>query len=194
MNFTDAWKTTKQLGIGPILQSYIELEKLFDIIREMQCRSLLEIGSRVGGSLYVLGHAIEAGGTVVSVDRYEREGDVIGIKRVIGQLTKGGYQAQSIVGDSHDMQIVMAVRALEPFDAVFIDGDHTLDGIESDWLDYGIHAMKLCAFHDIASKAGTENEQDAPEHWRKFKRGRATHEFKDPELNYGIGVVIMAHP
>jgi hypothetical protein len=41
-------------------------------------------------------------------------------------------------------------RDAEPFDAVFIDGDHSFDWAWADYQNVGRHA-RICAFHDICN-------------------------------------------
>jgi len=113
--------------------------------------SILEIGSKYGQTLFMLASAM-AGKRVVSVDlpNIPPWGDTSedSLRGIISDLKKTGYDAHLFLGDSKDPEIVEKVKSLGPFDMVFIDGDHTYDGVKRDWENYG-SLGKIVVFHDI---------------------------------------------
>jgi cephalosporin hydroxylase len=157
--------------------------------------SILEIGSRFGYTLVDLAHCMNGKGRVVSVDLPDAEGwndrlsaeAIAHLTRNLQQLRDEGYDVHFFEGDSKDPEIVEAVNRLGPFDTVFIDGDHTHEGVVSDWLNYG-HLGKQVIFHDI-------REPQPPEWmgmgvwklWNVIKEEPNTEQFLAPGSKMGIG-------
>lgn len=180
-----------------LLQVEEEIDGLADIIRSEGCRSLLEIGSKFGGSLDRLARAMPVGSTVVSVDLpggtrlWEQSRK--SLMQTVDGLIKDGYNARIIWGDSTDPNVIERVKALGPFDAVFIDANHTMPFLEKDWANYGPMG-RIVAFHDIAWHRAPEwvgTRIDAPQFWDRIKQDYAHREFKlcPTGKNNGIGVL-----
>ena len=77
----------------------------------------------------------------------------------------------------------------EPVDFLFIDGDHSYEGVSRDFALYSslVRPGGLVAFHDVAPRvsAGT----GVPQFWNEFKATHDTQERVAPnEPSYGIGV------
>lgn len=174
-----------------MLQDKAEIDRLADIFKAEGVASFLEIGSNHGGSLWALGKVLPTGGRVVSVD-IETEGSLLEIANEL--RVSLGLEVHVLRGDSADRAIVKKVEALAPFDAVFIDGDHTLSYVIKDWENYGRLARKIVAFHDIAwsrgpSYSGTGIE--VPKLWPQLKADHRHEEIKlcPTGRNNGIGVL-----
>ncbi len=58
-------------------------------------------------------------------------------------------------GNSHDSEIVARVREFVPFDFLFIDGDHSYEGVKADYENYSpmVKPGGMVAFHDIEGAA-----------------------------------------
>lgn len=63
-----------------------------------------------------------------------------------------------IVGDSSSPDVQQQCRNLGPFDVVFIDGDHSYEGVRKDWEFAQSLSPRLVAFHDIAVAIKHRNE------------------------------------
>lgn len=167
-----------------------EIDVLIGLMNEMGCRSYLEVGSKFGASLWRVAKGLPRGSRVVSVD-LNRNGD--SLQSCIHELRRDGYDAHLISGNSMDAKTASAARDLGPYDALFIDGNHKLMYVRSDWETYGPMA-KMVAFHDIGwrrSSPASPNRILVPEFWSGIKDGYRHQEILlDPGQNaYGIGVI-----
>lgn len=175
-----------------------EIDGFADILRAEGVRSYLEIGSKFGGSLSRVAAGIGVPGSfIISVDmpngtKAWRESEKA-LNAVAADLGSKGSMATIIWGDSTDPAVVEQVRALGPFDACFIDANHTLPFVEKDWANYGPMA-RIVAFHDIAWRRAPEwvgTRIDVPQFWDCLKHGYRHQELKfcPTGKNNGIGVL-----
>ena len=118
--------------------------------------SLLEIGSRYGETLKKMANVMQSGANIMSVDlpgaKWGRSNSEDRLKSTINELNLAGYHANLVLGDSHDDDVFNMVNDLAPYDIVFIDGDHSYDGVKSDFKRYGPMAKRIIALHDVASQ------------------------------------------
>ena len=161
--------------------------------------SYLEIGSFSGAAIRLVSTVLPKGARIVAVDKPWKSTKLLQLQQVVKELRQGGYDVRHIIGDSADAKIIAAAKALGPFDAVFIDGDHTLAYVKSDWINYG-SVGRLVGFHDVARDL-PKNEHGGPHQvatfWNEIKVGRRHLEFisaktrarTDGKAAYGIGVV-----
>jgi predicted O-methyltransferase YrrM len=180
-----------------MLQVEAEIAGLGEILRAEGVRSFLEIGSKFGGSVGRLAQYLPRRSRIVSVDlprgtKAWRESEPM-LKGVIAGLKADGHDAHMIWGDSTDPRIVEQVRKLGPFDAIFIDANHTLEFVEKDWANYGPMG-RIVAFHDINWHRAPEwvgVRIDVPQFWERVKADHRHQEFRlcPTGKNNGIGVL-----
>jgi cephalosporin hydroxylase len=176
-----------------IAQDEAEIGAFVNLLRQEQVASYLEIGSRYGGSLWRIAHGLPQGSRVVAVDLPTGPGgkpDAISTLRAcIRELGSIGYDAWLIEGDSQKTEVVRQAKVLGPYDCVFIDGDHTLEGVTSDWKNYGPMA-RLVAFHDVAC-CNPEKPIKTLQFWEQVKKNYRHQEFKlhHTGRHNGIGVL-----
>ena len=132
-----------------------EIQPFIGLLKGHDVKSYLEIGCRHGDTFHAVGSALPKGSLLVAVDlpagaRYENA-----LRCAASDLKKQGQKVVIIIGNSHSDEIVKSVSKHAPFDAVFIDGDHSFDGVRADWRNYGPMG-NLVAFHDISK---TESDQ-----------------------------------
>lgn len=91
---------------------------------------ILEIGYWQGGLHKIF---MDWGMSVVSVD-----------------LNPQGEALDTVIkGDSRDPDIIGRVDALKPYDVVFIDGDHSYEGVSADIKNYGKLPCRFLIFDDF---------------------------------------------
>lgn len=175
---------------GKALQHPQEFAEFVNILVRENVRSYLEIGSKFGGSLWLVASALPRGSLIVSVDLPGPVGSSDALRHIAHRIRKQlGMRVELILGDSHDASTVSRVRSLSPFDAVFIDGDHSMAGVEKDWCDYG-HMAKVVAFHDISWKRVTGGDRiEVPKLWALIKDKYRHHEIRMDRKNNGIGIL-----
>lgn len=181
-----------------IMQVDAEIDALADVFRKEGVKSFLEIGSKFGGSLERLANAMPVGSRVVSVDlprgtrawpQSEAE-----LKATVSRLRLKGYDTHLIWGDSTALDVIDQVRAFGPFDACFVDANHTRSFVERDFSNYGQMA-RIIAFHDIAWHRASDWKDgvriDVPEFWARVKPYYRHEEFRfcPTGKNNGIGVL-----
>lgn len=185
------------LTIAP-MQIPNEIARLLGELERRQPRRVLEIGTANGGSLYLFCEVAAPDAHLVSVD-------------LPGGLFGGGYEAvreplydsfarpgqrlDLIRADSHDSSTKKRVGELVErggVDFLFIDGDHSREGVENDYRAYAplVRAGGAVAFHDVhpgpSSLVG-----GVPEFWNELKTTVDHRELVDSEAQegYGIGLV-----
>src|SRR5262245_2803427 len=184
-----------------LLQDVREHDSFIKILRDEGVRSYLEIGSMWGGSLWRVANALPRGSRIVSIDwMCDRPEARDSLTACVKELCAIGYDAHFIFGDSADRKTIDAVAALGPFDALFIDGNHSQQYVTMDWLNYGPMA-RIVGFHDInwndswtgaRGKKADPAKMGVPKFWNDIKQRHSRHvEFKfHPAQNYyGIGVL-----
>lgn len=185
-----SWNNTI-VGRYPALQTQPELDRFIAILRNEKIRSYCEIGSKFGGSLWLISNSLPKGARIVSVDIAPR----VELERCINELADRGYDAHLIVGDSQAAATIAEVAKLAPFDCLMIDGDHRMPVPRIDWENYG-HMARIVAFHDIAYKhrSGRPEEQiEVPQQWQAVKSQFRHEEIIGNDMDYhGIGVLWRA--
>jgi len=128
-----------------------EIQKFISLLKDRGVKAYLEVGCRHGDTFHAVGLALPKGSLLVAVD-LPAGGNFLhsdkALHRAAADLRKRGQEAVVIIGDSHSDEVIESVSKHSPFDAVFIDGDHSFDGVRADWQNYGSMGT-LIGFHDI---------------------------------------------
>ena len=111
------------------------------------------------------------------------------------RFARAGQRLHLLRADSHDPAILATVKKLLPpggLDFLFIDGDHTLDGVRQDYEMYSplVKPGGAIVFHDICTH-GAEFNCHVDQFWNQLKQGREHWEFiENPAQGmFGIGVI-----
>lgn len=160
---------------------------------------VLELGTFRGGTLFLFTRVATPDATIVTVDTKGGPfggGYYRGHVPLLKSLGRENQKIHLIRGDSHSQTTYERVAALVgEVDFLFIDGDHTYEGVRSDFEMYGslVRPGGLIAFHDIVD--GPLNAVGGvPRFWRELTALHTeTEEFvADPRQGgYGIGLIRM---
>jgi len=139
-------------------QVYEEVLELAEIVADLRPRRVLEIGTARGGILFIWCRLASDDSTIVSVDL---PGGPFGggypmWRTVLYKYFKKPRQKLHLIrGDSHDPRTLEKVKKIlggGELDFLFIDGDHTYEGVRRDFEMYSplVRRGGVVAFHDIA--------------------------------------------
>jgi predicted O-methyltransferase YrrM len=179
--------------IAPI-QIRSELMELGQVIAAAKPVRALEIGTARGGTLFVLCRLAASDATVISLDLpHGAFGGGYSLLRMplYRRFASPGQSLHLIRADSHDMDTLERVRKIlgpEPLDYLFIDADHTYEGVKRDFEMYSPLVRKggTVVFHDIVQE---ELGCEVPRFWSEIKDQYLSREIIDAEENFGIGVL-----
>jgi predicted O-methyltransferase YrrM len=182
-------------------QNMTELLGLVNLLRERDLKTVCEIGTLKGGTLFIWCQLAAQDAAIFSIDLpHGQFGGGYNEKSLpfFQAFLKSGQTLDCLRGDSHSKQIRDQFFALlkgRELDFLFIDGDHSYGGVKKDYEDYSPFVRKggVVAFHDIVRR----DNDPTIEVWKFWHELKTAHpnavEFVEdsPERRkIGIGAVI----
>jgi predicted O-methyltransferase YrrM len=145
--------TTARAGdvtIQPV-QVESEITELTALVAAERPKRVLEVGTANGGTLFLFSWASADDARLLSLDIRDYDGAHRRLFRSFASRRRRTVVAQA---DSHDEATRARVEAFferQPVDVLFIDGDHSYDGVRRDYELYAplVRRGGLIAFHDI---------------------------------------------
>jgi len=182
-------------------QNPLEIEELYKTVMELSPAMVLEIGTARGGTLYLWTQAAKTDATIVSVDLPEGEfGGAYPACRIpfYKAFALPGQKLHLLREDSHKDQTIEMVSKLfnyQPIDFAFIDGDHTYEGVKSDFLNYRpiVRSGGIIGFHDILPRPDLPEIQ-VDRFWKEVKNKYNSKEIIGPDKSgrtIGIGLIFV---
>lgn len=183
--------------IRPI-QAMKEVKHLLQRLVKLKAETVVEIGTCRGGTLYLFCKFAEPHATIISVDLpYGQFGGGYPEWRIpfYKSFAKKNQHLHLIRDDSHTSHVIEQVHKIldgREIDFLFIDGDHTYQGVKADFENYGKLVRKggIIAFHDILHNPWAPLCQ-VPKFWKELKPQYETEEFIDDvnQGGWGVGVI-----
>lgn len=186
--------------IFKILQIDSEIIGLIKKVKEYKPEVFGEIGTFECGNLFLMTHAIPSIKKVVAIDLvFQHKGlfeALSGFDRELGFFE--GYSTCNKI-----FRKVKHFLGDDKFDLLFIDGDHTYEGVKGDFEKYRclVKDGGLIVFHDVVPDLTTRMKSDVPLSkayaggvpifWSEIKNKYKSYEFiDDPDQDgYGIGLI-----
>ena len=183
-------ETERSTDYGPdnnnpvhIAQHEWEFLRLLDLYRKKEPIRVLEIGTYYGGTLYNWITHAPTDAIVVNVDLSHPS------KHLYPKWSYGRVFHEAIEGDSRDPEVIARVAKHAPYQWVYIDGDHSYEGVKADWDNYMPMVNKggIIAFHDILPPSKEWPDIEVERLWREIQRqGYVTQELvADPTWSWG---------
>ncbi|MCH6575539.1 MAG: class I SAM-dependent methyltransferase [Bacteroidetes bacterium] len=183
------------------LQNKDELITLLKILSQKKPKKILEIGTAGGGTLFLLSKIASENATIISIDLpggpfggelypdwkipifecFKEKSQKIHLLRCNSHLPSSIEKIKKIIGD-------------EKLDFLFIDGDHTYEGVKQDFENYSklVKLGGIIAFHDI-NTGPEELVGGVPKFWNEISSKFFVSELKDEKKfhSYGIGILFF---
>jgi len=181
-------------------QAPAELLEVARLVKAQRPKTVLEIGSAKGGTLFVWCQMADPQATVVSIDLPGGafgggyEGDRIPIMR---RLKQNQQRLHLLRADSHRYETRHQVEEIlknGKIEFLFIDGDHSYEGVKQDFEMYSplVRSGGIIGFHDIV-EAPLATGGEVSRFWNEIRP-----RFRHRELvadrthaGYGIGLLFV---
>ncbi len=138
---------------------------VFGLVRRLKARKVIEVGRYKGGSTLVIAAAMNGEGQFWSIDLGEKEARLHGegVHRSFDDQIRDifrrfGLRVDLMIGDSRTIEVETG-----DVDIVFIDGDHSYEGVRSDFERFG-HRVRVggaVLFDDACSEKHFQTHSDS---------------------------------
>ena len=178
-------------------QNKFEIIKFLKLIKKIEPKIILEIGTAMGGTLFLLSRISDFKATLISVDLLN--GKIGGDKKstFFRNFAQNRQKIRIIKGDSHKLSTFQNIKKIlknRKVDLLFIDGDHTYSGVKEDFEKYKVLVKNggLICLHDIVP-GPYDNVGGVPDFWREIQENYDTYEIVENwnQGGYGIGIVFI---
>jgi len=150
-----------------------------------KCDNILEIGFENGGTAYLFSHICH---NLISVDISKLRIDVTCIEKNLNKYTY-------VEGNSRDIKTLNKVKKVldgKSLDVLFIDGDHSYNGVSSDFYTYSplVKSGGVVAFHDVHEDLRFDYSTWVTRFWEEVIKVHHTNyvEIVDPVYRPGYGI------
>ncbi len=182
-------------------QKPAEILGLLNMVKELRPRRVCEIGTRRGGTFFMLAHVAAPDAKLLTIDLDLKPAAA----RAFRTFARPGQSIQCLAANSQlpaTAERLTEWLAGDQLDFLLIDGDHSLAGVSSDYEMYKgfVRPGGLIAFHDIVPDSRTRHGiptvsdvGQVPAFWAQLKGtvGETREFIQDPEQDgYGIGVIV----
>jgi cephalosporin hydroxylase len=191
------------ITIHPI-QNRVEIEQLLRLLVERRPDTVLEIGTLYGGTLFLFSRVASEKACLFSIDIGRSADHVMLRLPLYRSFGTAGQKIIPITGDSHDPKTVLELERLlkgRCIDFLFIDGDHSEEGVKKDFETYSRFVAKggIIALHDIRPdyyvRVGIHNPSfgggEVYRFWEQLKQKEHFVEFIENPAKDGRGIGVI---
>lgn len=191
--FSEKWKRFFWM-----IQIPSEIKFLLNKVAISKPKVVVEIGTKMGGTLFLFTKVATENAQIISIDFPDGHGGGYSNSRCnfYKLFAVPPQRIELIQGDSHKENTKSRLMNLlegKKIDFLFIDGDHSQEGVRNDFEMYSpfVRAGGIIAFHDI--KPTTENSWSGViPFWNSIKSKHKSEEYLGEEDSWGgIGVIEM---
>ena len=170
------------LTIRPI-QVKEEISQLLTRLEKVKPKTVVEIGTANGGTLFLLSRVADPNATLVSIDKPNGSfggGYARSMMPVFRSFAREKQQIILVRGDSHERDTFEQTRKIldsKNLDFLFIDGDHSYRGVKSDFTMYTplVSQGGIVALHDIVPGLSS-HVGEVPRFWGEVRQGYRSRE------------------
>jgi predicted O-methyltransferase YrrM len=182
-------------------QKESEIRGLLAEVRRLRPRRILEIGSSAGGTLFLWTRAATDDATIVSIDLpaggLDDPEEAERLRR-FERFRRGRQRLYLLRADSHaglTQRRLAEILGGQALDFLFIDGDHSYDGVRRDFDDYTalVRPDGLVALHDVHPHSRGWGG-DVPRFWREVRDRYAGGELLESPAQDGFGIGLIRMP
>jgi predicted O-methyltransferase YrrM len=176
-----------------------ELEEVAQRVKEIEPERIMEIGTYNGGTWYLWARYFDDPEFMLSLDLPEGAfggGYRAEYQRLLDFMNPDA-EMEFVRKDSHEETTLEEVESLvgeEKLDFLYIDGDHSYEGVKADFEMYAplVRSGGVVALHDIVERPH-ESDVEVDEFWEELKEEYETEEIvASPDQDWaGNGIVYI---
>jgi len=176
-----------------------EIYLLIEILALKKPKTILEIGTSNGGSLFLISKFCPKNSTIISIDlpdgKFGGEFFPEWKNSFYESFASDQQKIHLIRSNSHDestKNIVKDILKEKKLDFLLIDGDHSYSGVKKDFEMYNslLSENGIIVFHDICN-GPLENVGEVPKFWKEIKFEHDVFEIIDSDNTMGYGLGFM---
>jgi predicted O-methyltransferase YrrM len=191
------------LGIIRPMQIKDEFLDFIKIVKNINPKIVLEIGTARGGTLFLFAKNFSEDASIITVDQPGwplSGGYPFWEMWLLETFKKRNQNIYIIRSDSQKIETVKKIDSIlqgEKLDLLFIDGDHSYEGVRKDFELYSTLVKNggIIAFHDCLLDRDEYGNGGVKKFWDEIKKNYSFKEIiKDKnKKEFGIGVIFFNH-
>ena len=190
-------KFAKLTKLIPSHQRKNEFCSFLDFLNKRKVNVIVEIGTADSGTHLLLSELVYSQKTMIAIDLEIRN------RKSLSVINSNEDKRLFIRGSSHSEGTHSQLSSLlkkKKIDLLFIDGDHSYEGVKKDFELYKSSVSKngIIAFHDIVpdsfSRTGVKTSSyvgEVPKFWNEIKKKYDYEEFIESEDQDGCGIGVI---